>query len=297
MLVTISVDRAIYAGDWLNAGIYSGNLSEMQLLVGRISPAVDSGKRAVEFADQSEEQVERVRRRTNYAHALHQSGRFGESYQYFTEAEAIQAKETPGRPLLCSLYGAWYCDLLLAQAERAAWKSFLGVGAAHLVQECFATCESVSARAIQMLNSSRNRSLLDVALARLVLVRARLAQAMIEHSASCPSELHSLVSAAVNDLRRAGQQQEVPPGLLTKAWLHCLVGELDMANTDLDEAVQICERGPMRLHLVDVHLQRARLFRSKEELRIAQRLMDSCGYSRRREEIEDVFRAAGAWAE
>ena len=85
-------------------------------------------------------------------------------------------KETPEEPLLCSLYGAWYCDLLLAQAERAAWKSFLGVGAAHLVQECFATCESVSARAIQMLNSSRNRSLLDVALARLVLVRARLAQ-------------------------------------------------------------------------------------------------------------------------
>jgi len=43
-------------------------------------------------------------------------------------------------------------------------------------------------------------------------------------------------------------------GLLTRAWLRFLEGDADGARADLDEAWDIAERGPMRLHMADIHL-------------------------------------------
>ena len=71
----------------------------------------------------------------------------------------------------------------------------------------------------------------------------------------------------------------------------------------LDEARQIAERGPMPLHLADVHLHRARLFGRlteevrrmkfpdidpKAELKKARDLIEHHGYWRRKEELEDA---------
>jgi hypothetical protein len=77
----------------------------------------------------------------------------------------------------------------------------------------------------------------------------------------------------------------------------------------LDEARQIAERGPMRLHLADIHLHRARLFHAtspypwnkgpdgkprgpKDDLAAARALIEQCGYWRRKEELEDAEAAA-----
>jgi hypothetical protein len=88
----------------------------------------------------------------------------------------------------------------------------------------------------------------------------------------------------VSGLRRAGQMQELPRGLLTRAWCsfaeasffakatkdesaHKLRGDaqeaarlFSRAQEDLDEAWEIAERGPMKLFMADIHLHRARLF-------------------------------------
>ena len=58
-------------------------------------------------------------------------------------------------------------------------------------------------------------------------------------------------------------QDHVPRGLLTRAWLRFLEGHRtgpESAQSDLDEAWEIAERGPMKLHMADIHLHRARLF-------------------------------------
>ena len=71
------------------------------------------------------------------------------------------------------------------------------------------------------------------------------------------------LDAAVDGLRRAGQQQYLPLGLLTRPWLRVLTGAAtgaESAQEDLDEAWEIAERGPMKLFLADIHLHRARLF-------------------------------------
>ena len=67
----------------------------------------------------------------------------------------------------------------------------------------------------------------------------------------------------MDGLRRAGTQDHLPRGLLTRAWLRFLTGARtgpESAQEDLDEAWEIAERGPMRLFMADIHLHRARLF-------------------------------------
>ena len=59
-------------------------------------------------------------------------------------------------------------------------------------------------------------------------------------------------------------------------------------GADLDEAWEIAERGPMRLHMADVQLTRARLFRDRQALEAAAELIEKCGYRRREGELEDA---------
>ncbi|HLG16447.1 MAG TPA: hypothetical protein VJH03_18370 [Blastocatellia bacterium] len=103
------------------------------------------------------------------------------------------------------------------------------------------------------------------------------------------------LTAAVDGLRRAGTTHHVPRGLLSRAVLRFLENDRDGAREDLDEAWEIAERGPMRLHMADVHLHRARLFRDREELKLARALIEQCGYWRRREELEAAEAAARDW--
>ena len=77
------------------------------------------------YADRSGDAFQRMAMRTTHADALHQAGRRAEAEARFREAEQMQAERQPDYPLLYSLQGFRYCDLLLAAAERAAWQSDL----------------------------------------------------------------------------------------------------------------------------------------------------------------------------
>jgi hypothetical protein len=69
----------------------------------------------------------------------------------------------------------------------------------------------------------------------------------------------------------------------------------DGARADLDEAWEIAVRGPMPLFQADVQLYRARLFKDKEALVDARRLIEKHGYGRRLEELADVEAASERW--
>jgi len=190
-------------------------------------------------------------------------------------------------------------------------------------------------------------SLLDIALDHLTLGRAALYAAILEDRARSPlpaaesashpeaerrtrSDAPYLETArreldtAVTGLRHAGQRQYLPHALLTRAWLRFLAGARtgsESAQEDLDEAWEIAERGPMKLHMADIHLYRARLFAlpiagsqlpiekkypwdrdldgsprgPKDDLAAARKLIEQCDYWRRREELEDAEAAAENW--
>ncbi len=260
--------------------------------------------------------------------------------------------EIPG-PLLYSLPGFRYCDLLLAAAEHAA---FLDCGsllplsasqpaasaggqttdehstsgdvlsrpdASRLAGESGSrlpqskALRDVAQRATQTLKWVETQNwLLTIALDHLTLGRAALYAAILDESEI--SNLKSEIEKAVSGLRRAGQQHMLVLGLLTRAWLRSLTPARtgpESAQSDLDEAWEIAARGPMPLFMADIHLYRARLFGKpvgkpraesgkpgeqrdarypwgsvEEDLGEARRLIEKCGYGRRKEELEDAER-------
>ena len=198
--------------------------------------------------------------RTTCADPLHQAGQAIEAEARFVEAETMQAAQSPSHPLLYSLRGFQYCDLLLGEAEPAAWRRLVAGSDNELATSLpLDACGAVSERATRTLGWMQawsGASLIDIGLDHLTLARAAMYQAILR-GGSPPAE-H--VGEAVGFQRRGGRQEHLPPCLLTRALFRATTGDFDGAAVDLDDAHEIAERGPMRLHLAGIHLHRARLF-------------------------------------
>jgi len=290
---------------WTRAGVASNHLGELKLSLGKVSEAMEDAEQSVTYADRSGDADQRFMRRTTHADALHQAGRQAEAESRFREAEQMQAERQTDYPLLYSLRGFLYCDLLLAAPERAAWQHFLSLNPQpSTLNSAVSCCLSVSQRAAQTLKWAEEFAgapLLDFALYHLTLGRAALYQAILGKAESKKQKMEkakSELDAAVDGLRRARQQDHIPRGLLARAWLRFLMDARtvpESAQEDLDEAWEIAERGPMKLFLADIHLHRARLFHDKEALKKARALIEQCGYWRRKEELADAEVAAKNW--
>jgi tetratricopeptide (TPR) repeat protein len=294
-----STDMDIERGDSKNAAISAGNLSELTLTLGDVAGAVEASKESVELADRSGDGFQRTASRTTLADALHHAGRWKESEALFREAEAMQAERQSQYPRLYSLQGFRYCDLLLGRAEPedGAGLDGLGEGSNARYRE---VCEEVRDRAESALEiAQRNRWLLAIALDHLSLARAHLGLALT--GPDRPPDLRpaaELLDRAVDGLREAGQEQELPRGLLARAALRRLNGNPDGTAADLREAQEIAGRGSMRLFEADAHLEWTRLHldlgdqgdhddleRAREHLEKARDLVHSCGYGRREREV------------
>jgi len=319
-----AIEPRVKLGQFDQAAIAASNLSELELTLGEVAGAVGDAEQSVTYADRSGDAFERMSNRGIHANALHQAGRRPEAQTRFREAEQMQQEMQPHYPLLYSLGSFLYCDLLLAAPERAAWQTILSINSQpSTINSAVSDCRSVSQRAAQTLKiAERNNCLLDIALDHLTLGRAALYEAILsarssrgheaQTSQSAIRNLQSAIDqslltlaateldAAVSGLRRAGRQDNLPHGLFTRAWLRFLTGAHtgpESAQADLDEAWEIAERGPMRLFMADVHLYRARLFFQETtypwespaaDLVAARKLIEQCGYWRRKEELEDA---------
>jgi hypothetical protein len=291
--------------EWQHAPTSAGNLSELELMLGEVDDAVGDGERILTFTERSAKFGVHQMYRASYADALHQAGRWDEALAQFCETEKLQALDQPELPLLYSVRGFRYCDLLLAEAERAAWQSVLNPKSKIRNPKFEKLCHEVEQRAAQTLKWATTQNwLLDVALDHLTLGRAALYRGVLTDSKTEQADAfqvaHSQLTAAVDGFRRAGTTHHIPRGLLSRAWLRSIEGDAPGAQTDLDEAWQIAERGPMRLFMADIHLYRARLFHAvtpypwksaKDDLAAARKLIDECGYHRRDEELADAERA------
>jgi hypothetical protein len=314
--IRAGLENCVDQENWKSAAGIASNLSELELRLGEVALAVEDAEQSVTYADRSGDASQRMIKRTTHADALHQAGRRNEADARFREAEQMQAESWADYSLLFSVRGFQYCDLLLSEVEREA-----GRGERELKkEEWFSLCRAVAERAAQTLEIEvSNHWLLDIALDHLTLGRAALYAAILESricqdesaqkSAPAPTSEESQggftsaateLDRAVSGLRRAGQQDHLPYGLLTRAWLRGLTGARtgpESAQSDLDEAWGIAERGPMPLFLADIHLYRARLFFRQAEypwespqhdLAEARRLIFKHGYLRRQEELEDA---------
>jgi tetratricopeptide (TPR) repeat protein len=308
------VDMGVKQEEWSEAAIRTNNLSELELKLGELTAALSDAERSVTYADLGGDALWKMGTRTTHADTLHQAGQAAEAAECFRKAETMHADRDPYFPMLYSVAGFKYCDLLLSAAERAAWVMECGdvtpqavaVTEKNVAASPYPTLHDVYERAVQTAQWSKenNIDLLSIALDHHTLSRAALYAVLLENAS--PVTCHASIQHAVDGLRRSGQQQFLPLGLLTRSWLHTLENNPDSAQADLDEALEIAERGPMPLFMADIYLHRARLFfratpypwhnpdgtssSAKHDLAEARRLIEKHGYWRRKEELEDAER-------
>ena len=249
----VSGEMDVKVEEWQGAAISYSNLSELELTLGDITLAVVDAEQSLRHADASGDAAERIGNRTTLADALHQAGRRAEAAAAFREAETLQAEDQPGYPLLYSLRGFQYCDLLLSDLGLLPLLARQNPSA-----EAPATVlAEVMARATQAIKIAEyNRWILDIALDHLSLGRAHLYRFIIAYptipaahdnyaappalSTEQTQELKTAaneLAAAVDGLRRCGQQQYLPLGLLTRAWLRRLCSHLGYVEESVNGVV------------------------------------------------------------
>ncbi len=295
---------------WRNAAIAASNLSETELLVGNIAAAVATAENSVTLADRCGDAFQMMGYpTTTHADALLTAGEWQKAADLFADAERRQHERRPEFPLLTSLAGYRYCELLLSQVRAK---------------------EALDRAAQTIEVARRNNWVLDVALDTLTLGRARLALALQRVTSGALAEgaredagaAAARLDEAVEELRAAGQGDYVPRGLLARAAFRRAVGDWAGAARDLDEAQEIAEPGPMRLYLCDCAVERPRLAlaqyeafaplnglvepsppppalpdaaeaarlleEARKELDAARKLIADCGYHRRDAELAEL---------
>ncbi|MEM9485692.1 MAG: hypothetical protein AAGA83_18600, partial [Cyanobacteria bacterium P01_F01_bin.116] len=285
------LESEVARSDWKNAAILASNLSELYLTLGNVAAAVRVGEQVVEFSNRSDDSSIRISyNEAKLADALHQAARLQSSHLAFREAEALQTEQQPQYPLLYSLRGFCYCDLLLERGLLEPGEAVsIGQSDRSGKQAWLARCGEVRERAEKTLEIAQTAglSLLTRGLDNLTLGRTYLLEATLRHKHPVASEdpttllqqaTHHL-NQSVSLLRQGGQQQELPRGLLARTALWRASYELiidnaeliidtsqltqkdclENAHRDLTEVEQIAGRSGMLIFQIEAALERCRL--------------------------------------
>ena len=269
------LEARIVQEKWRNASVNAGNLSELHLTMGDLALALEYAEQCVELADRSGDISKRMSNRTTLADALHQAGRMGEAETAFQEAEKMQKEWQPEHPLLYSLWGFRYIDMLLDQGKY----------------------QDVLSQTGQTLLWGEKEGWYDhlsIALDHNSLGRAHLLQTQQEGTDDFTRAAEHL-NQAVDGLRQAGTQDHLPRSLLYRADLYGVQDDFGKARHDLDEAMTIAERGEMGLHKADCHLGYARLYlamgdegKAREHMDKAKEMIQRMGYHRRDKDVQEI---------
>jgi|SRR5579883_3226216 len=278
--------------NWRDAARRSGNLAHLLGDLGQLHAALLEGERSLAYAARSDDLFERLTASARHADVLHQAGQFPSALAAFQTAEELLIRIAPDFPLLHLLPGIHYCDLLLAEAERSFHHLLLGgtdLGPPTGLNECRTTYARLLT--IHSWHENRWASVLDKAMSHLLLAKACLFLASFQSPVPGPT---FDFDTAITQLRQAQNAKYVVRGLLARAAARRAWLEFPACRADLDEAWDIAERGPMRLLIADVLLNRARFFFRQrpypwqspaDDLATAESLISDCGYYRRSPEL------------
>ena len=264
----IALQSYLKRHDWDQAATSVGQLSELSLTLGDVAAAMRHAVSGVELADRSGRTGARVSKRTMLANVLHFMGRDTASEPAFQDAEQIQSRSNPSRPLLHGTWGFKYCDLLIARILPGPTND-AGLGD---------RADQLHRRAKDQLRQIRDRVgrtspwaaadgwLLEMPLEHLTLVACHIVEAAIgEHTDWLDAESHA--NSAVDGFHRAGVQEYVVRSLLCRAALHRLryvatndASQLDQADNDLTEAEQMVKRNSMVIWQIEAALERTRTY-------------------------------------
>lgn len=198
--IQTAAEAASRSEDWEHAAVGYDSLSGIRLTLGKAPEAVHAARQAVDFADRKGDKPGMIASRAVLAEALHQSGNLAEARRLFAEAERIQVESQPEYPILYSLNGYRYCDLLLGDGQKT-----------EVIRRASRTVDWVR----------RRDDLHSIGLDHVSLGRA--------HPAGSPEAAYHL-DQAVDFLRRAGMLDQLPLALLARGTEHDLAEVFRIAS-------------------------------------------------------------------
>ncbi len=200
----------------------------------------------------------------------------------FKEAEELQNAEWQKYPFLTSLRGFAFCQLLIARGD---------------------VNNAIERASTTIVNARKYHWLLDIALDELTLA---LSYSCSSGSNYNQSEVRDILDRSIAGLRQAGYSDFIVIGLLARAKILRQWTEYQQSNDNLFEAFEVADRGDMLLHLIDIHLEAARLAMAmgglsgrvvldetgdnppalaEDHIAIASNLIDKTGYGRRKPDL------------
>lgn len=256
--------------------------SEVHLLLGNLDRALESAEEGVRLADESGDAYQRYAERAVQGAALHHLGRFDQALTAFEQAEAILRHSHPDMPVLYSLWGFRYVDLLL-DLGRLDEVGRRGEQMARFWQ-----------LGLHERDPEGGLGMISSAVHALLLARLRFLQALAGDSGARTAS-RSLIDQALKELHRSGRLDAIPLGLLLRAAYRRHAGNYHGAFIDLREALGIASRGRMKLYEADCHLEHARLYlaagereRASASLARADLLVATTGYHRRDRDLVEL---------
>ncbi|WP_338844754.1 metallophosphoesterase [Massilia sp. W12] len=280
-LMEANLAMRVQQKNWQNAARTASNLSQTQALLGHLPTALASARQALDYAEQSQDAFMKMANRSNLAWHSFLSGDSASAVRLMQEAERLQVEMQPAYPLLYSLQGFQYCEILLAQQSSAAE---------------VAKCAHQSLAWAQENGYLLDQGLDQHTLAKCQLLLARAAQP--DAAASLQAALtHS--QAALCLIRQGDSSGYIIPALLTHARIQCALQDHPAALAALNEAYAIARRCGMLLYETDTLLARLELFGKAQpypwpesspaqDHQRAGELIEECGYGLRKAEWQNL---------
>ena len=254
--------------NWGNAAVSARNLVDLHLLIGQLEEAEKFAQQAMTYANQTNTNplFSQMASHTKLATVLHRQGKLSDALKQFTLAEKLQAKRQPELPQLYSSWGAQYCSLLLDMATDAE--------------------TAVLKRGQYALEIAQNESqLLDIGLNRLTIARAQ------QNRNTDPSEPVTRFDEAVLGIRKANKMNFLPTVLLARAYFLRDQQDIEAAECDMEESLNLIQTCGMKLYTVDRALLRGHLNLDQKDsanecYKTAKELIAATGYHLRLPELE-----------
>ena len=259
---------------WALASTLSETISEEQLILGRISEAIETAHRGIKYSDKSDRPLKKVQSRAAYAKALHQAGDTKQALSHFEASGKIHTTENIDTPYLYSTWG--YYDLMIELGQ--------------------------SNHVFEMIK--KQQKLLTNFETELTPAYGLLDLAHVLFSVKAFSAAANSVEKAVSVFQKSGVKNLLPLALLTRASLSRQTNNFVKAHQDLQEVYDIAHPSGMRLYLTDYHLEMARLLLKQWQQQLlddsaqadiqnhiasAVKLIDETGYHRRDKEVEALI--------
>lgn len=262
---------SVAAKDWENAAIGTMKLCGATLTQGDVPSANLLAQEALAYAKKQHEEELVMRCVGLRADTEYLSGNLQKALSLFRRVErATSPKDDFGEIQIFRIQGREYNEVLLSSGDDVAvWRRssfFLRAYGSPMYRGLFG-----------------EGFLYELALAWMWLGRAKAAEDTSNGAKEC-------LDTAVDDLRQAAVQHELPRALLARASFHLRNGNCLAALPDLQDVWEIAEHSGMRLYQIDCLLEWARLelalgapdcSSARERITASQRLIEATGYGRR----------------